>query len=51
MALSAVALIAVASLIMTRKSLLGYGLVLFACGLIVLGSGIVVWLSSQRLSD
>jgi hypothetical protein len=50
MVLSAVALIAVATL-MARKSLIGYAVIFFVCGLIVLGSGMVVWFSSQRLRD
>jgi len=52
-ALAAVAMIVAGALALTRGSAFGnvVGVVLVACGIIVLGSSIVLWWSARRLPE
>lgn len=51
MGLGAVANTVVGALVIARESAFGYGVWLVACGIIILGSSIVLWWSARRLPE
>jgi hypothetical protein len=51
MGLGAVADAVVGAFVLMQESVFGYGLVLVACGIVILGSSIVLWWSAGRLRE